>query len=83
MFEGCKRLPRFDVLDRTKIVDREKSINTTYRKVIEPAKLFLDRLYVKKNVGPKLGSEKAVGLSLYTRAVCARSQVQVENIILQ
>lgn len=83
VFNACKSLPGFDITERTTIVDQEKSIDTAYRKVMERAKLFLDPLHVKKNMGPKLGSEKAVGLSLYERAVRAPSQAEVDNLVAE
>lgn len=82
MFEACKCLPVFDVTEQTTIVDQDKSIDTAYQRVMRNAKLFLDPLYVKKNMGPELGNDNAVGLSMYNSAVHAPSKGEVDKVIL-
>lgn len=79
----CAEIPGFDVPSRTTIVDQEKSIDCAYREVFKEAKMFLDPLHVKKNMGAKLGANKVLGLSLYERALLAPSRAKVDEIIEQ
>lgn len=81
LFEAYKCLPGFDVTELTSIVDQEKTIDTAYHKVMRNAKLFLDPLHVKKNMGLKLGNDKDVVLSMYDRSVCVPSKREVAKII--
>ncbi|PXF42487.1 hypothetical protein BWQ96_07796 [Gracilariopsis chorda] len=83
VFEECKLIPGFDVPARTTIVDQEKSIDRPYKKVFESAKTFLNLLHVKKNMGAKLGAAKAIGLSLYERALHAPTRAVVDHIVRQ
>lgn len=80
-FVACKCLPDFNIAEQTTIVDREKSIDKAYQKVVRIAKLFLDALHVKKNMGPKLGNDKAVGLFMYDCAVHAPSKGEADKLI--
>ena len=80
VFQACAGIEGFDVPLRTTIVDQEKSIDSAYRACLKHAKLFLDPLHVKKNLGAKLGAEKASGLRSYERAVYAPSMETVGTI---
>lgn len=80
VFDACAELEGFDVESRTTIVDQEKSIDKAYRECFTNAKLFLDPLHVKKNLGPKLGAGKAIGLHLYEQAVHAPTVEALEDV---
>lgn len=64
LFEAEKHLTGFDVTTRSTIVYHVKIINREKKDVFEHAKLILDPLYVRKNMGGKLGSSKAIRFSL-------------------
>lgn len=81
VIEACKFSPGFDVTERKTIVGEEKSIDMPYRKIMHNAKLFLNPLHVKKNMGSKLWNDKAVGLSMYDHTVRASSKSEVDKII--
>lgn len=74
VFKQCCDIKDFYLQLRTIIVDQEKSIDLALDEVFQNAKLFLGPIHVKKNMGPKLGSFKAAGLSLYEEALHALSR---------
>lgn len=47
------------------------------------ANIFLDPLHAKKNMSPKLGALKAMGLHLYEKAIQAATKQHVEDTIEQ
>ena len=65
VFQACAMMDGFDVETRTTILDQERSIYKAYRECFKKAKFFLDPLHVRKNLRPKLGAIKAIGLQLY------------------
>lgn len=71
VFRSLANVSGFDVDGRVTIVDQEKSIDKCHRDAMQNANIFLDALHVKKNMSPRLGSERASGLSLYERALRA------------
>lgn len=81
VFKEWAELPGFDVPDRTIIFDQEKSIDKAYKDVFKHAKMFLDPLHVRGNIGCKLAANRAVGLSLYDRALHAPSKIAVDEIV--
>ncbi|CAN8075950.1 unnamed protein product [Agarophyton chilense] len=83
VFEECINIPGYDIAERTTIVDQEKRIDKAYEEVFSEAKIFLDPLHVRKNMGAKLGATKAVGISLYERALYAPTCAAVDEIVLQ
>lgn len=81
VFLACAAIDGFDIPERTTIVDQEKSIDGAYRECLQHARLFLDPLHVKKNLGAKLdGADKAMGLQLYEKAVYAPTVEAVNQI---
>lgn len=62
IFEAFKELPGFDVKERTTIADKEKSIDSAYCDVFTKARIFLDPIHVKANLGAKFGADKAGGI---------------------
>ena len=71
VFTACEKIDGFDVPLRTTIADQKKSIDSAYCLCFNHANLFLGPLHVKKNLGPRLGADKASGLSFYEQAVYA------------
>lgn len=59
-------------------MDQEKSIDSTFKEVMDDAYIFLYPIHVRKNMMPFLGTDKASGISTYNRAVYA---VTKENVI--
>ena len=81
IFQACAAIDGFEVPSRTTIVDQEKSIDRAYRECLQHARIFLDPIHVKKNLGAKLeGAEKAIGLQLYEKAVRAPTVEMVNDI---
>lgn len=81
VFRACKNIDGFDIPDRTVVVDQEKSIDTSFKEIFSHAKMFLDPMHVKKNMGSKLGRFKASGISYYEQALRAPSKEEVDRII--
>lgn len=81
VFEAAKHLTGFDVPTLNTIVNQEKSIYRAYKDVFEHAELFLDPFHVRKNMGGKLGSSKAIGFSIYDRALYAPTKSMVDEIV--
>ena len=69
VFAAAADIPGFDVPTRTTIVDQEKSIDSAYKRCMRHAKLFLDPLHVRKNLGTALGAGKVVGVRMYDKAL--------------
>ena len=74
VLRNLKNVSGFDVKSRVTIVDQGKSIDCSFQKTMENAKLFLDPLHVKKNMAKALGKEK-LDVSLNTRKPCAHPHV--------
>lgn len=83
VFQECKRLPGFDDPTITTILDQEKSIYSAYKDTFTHAKLFLDPVQVRKNLGAALGSKRADRLSLYDKALYALIRSAVDKIVAQ
>lgn len=80
VFKACVQIKGFDVEHRTMIADQEKAIDKAYRECLKNAKLFLDPLHIRRNLGAKLGASKAAGLDLYNDALYAPTREQVDLI---
>lgn len=83
VFEECTRMPGFDVVGKTTKVDQQKNIEKAYNKVFENAKMFLDPIHVKKNMGAKVVAARAIALSSYERALNTTSCAAVDKISQQ
>ena len=83
VFPACAMIDGLDVETRTTNLDQEKSIDKAYRECFKKAKFFLDPLHGRKNLGPKLGAAKAIGLQLYEQAVHAPTVEALEDVIRQ
>lgn len=81
VFSECQKLEGFDVESRTTIVDQEKSIDSAYKDVFQNAKMFLDPMHVRKNMGSALGASRAVGISLYDKALYAPTEAAVDEVV--
>ena len=80
-FKAAAEISGFDVPGRVTLVDLEKSIDIAHDEVMTNGKKFNDERHVKKNMTPKLGpAEKATGPALYSKAVRAPSQLEVDLI---
>lgn len=80
VFSACLSIEEFDKAGRVTIVDQEKSIDLSYRSHMKEASLFLDKHHVKKNMLPKVGTEKAAAADLYERALRAPSREAVDAL---
>lgn len=83
VLKAPKEIPCINVDSRTTIVHQQKSIDTAFKEVFEHSHMLIDPMYMKKNMGGKLGIEKETGLSLCMHAFYAQSTVEVDNIISQ
>lgn len=59
----------------------DKSIDSAYYDVFENANLILDPLHVHKKILSKIGTGKAIGLSLYEKALHAPTKAAVGQIL--
>jgi hypothetical protein len=77
-------LPKaFDRPGRVCFVDMEKSIDSAFSCKFTFASSFYDERHVKKNMGPKLGTEKTDGLTLYSKALRAPSRAKADSYVAQ
>lgn len=79
-FSTLKSISGFHYEGRVTGVDKQKSIDTTYRSNINPAHLFLEPIDVKHSMAPAVGAEKSAGVSLYYKAVHAPIQSLVKSV---
>lgn len=59
---ALKNIPGFHVVHRTAVVDQDKSTDSAYSDLFDHAKMLLDPMHVRNNIGAKIGNEKATRL---------------------
>ena len=70
VFRNLKNVSGFDVKGRVTIVDQERSIDCSFEKTMENAKLCLDPLRVKKNMAKDLGRKNYRSRSIRESRAC-------------
>lgn len=80
VFDDLNTIPNSDVEGRVKVVDQEKSIDSTYRIHVGHYHLVLDPLHVEKNMKRAIGEEKTAAIALYVMDVHAPRKTIVNSI---